>query len=60
MIKENLIDIYANSFKNNWESPALSDFSTGDTIYYKDYAKEIAKLHLLFKALDLKKEIELL
>ena len=55
MIKENLIDIYSNSFKNNWESPAFSDFSTGDTIYYKDYAREIAKIHLLFKALDLKK-----
>lgn len=55
MIKENLIDIYVDSFKKNWELPAFSDFSTGTTIYYKDYATEIAKLHLLFNSLGLNK-----
>jgi long-chain acyl-CoA synthetase len=38
----------------NWELPALTDYE-GETIYYKDFAKSIAKLHAYFKAGGVKK-----
>ena len=37
------------SIRNNWELPALTDYQ-GETIYYKDFAKNIAQLHAYFKA----------
>lgn len=36
------------SIKENWELPALSDFE-GETMQYRDVARRIAKLHLLFR-----------
>ena len=35
------------SFKKNWNSPALSDYK-GVTLYYRDVARRIEKLHLIF------------
>jgi len=55
MIKENFIKLYENSFKHNWDLPAISDYSTGETLKYSDFAKEIARLHILFHKLDIKK-----
>ena len=48
MIKENFIKLYENSFKENWDLKALSDY--GDSRYYTygELAREIAKLHLIF------------
>ena len=37
------------SVRDNWELPVLTDYE-GETIYYKDFAKSIAKLHAYFKA----------
>ncbi len=48
MIQENFIKIYETSFKENWDLPALTDYNDGFTLYYKDVATEIAKIHLLF------------
>ena len=42
------------SIRHNWELPALTDYE-GETIYYKDFAKNIAKLHAYFKAGGVKK-----
>lgn len=56
MIAQNLIKIYENSFKNNWDLPALSEYGEKTpTFYYKDLAKEIAKLHILFDELGVVK-----
>lgn len=49
MSNENLLRIYAASFRKNWELPALSEFGTGQTMTYADLARRIAALHLLFK-----------
>ncbi|MDR1937899.1 MAG: AMP-binding protein [Tannerellaceae bacterium] len=48
MIKENFIKIYEDSFKENWELPAFSDYSKGTTFTFEGVAKEIARLHLIF------------
>ena len=42
------------SFKNHWDLPALSDYK-GTTLHYKDVARRIAKLHILFEECGLKK-----
>lgn len=55
MIKENFIKLYENSFKYNWDLPALSDYGNSEVLYYKDLAKEIARLHILFDKLEIKK-----
>lgn len=47
MIEQNFIKLYENSFKNNWDLPALSDYSEKSTLLYKDLAKEIARIHIL-------------
>lgn len=50
-----LLKIYQNSFRNNYALPALSDYVTGETISYGDFAKKIARIHLLFRACNIKK-----
>jgi len=48
MMKENLIKIYERSFIDNWELPALTDYNTRETLTYGEFARGIARLHLLF------------
>lgn len=48
MLKENLIQIYEASFRENHELPALTDYFKEETFSYLEMAAEIAKLHLLF------------
>ena len=50
-----LLKIYQNSFRTNYALPALSDYVTGETISYGDFAKKIARIHLLFRACNIKK-----
>ena len=49
MLDRNLIKIYEQSFRNNREMSALTDYFKGETFSYYEVAKEIAKLHLMFK-----------
>lgn len=55
MTTENLLQIFASSFRQNWELPALTDFSTGATMTYADLARRIAATHLLFKECGVKR-----
>lgn len=54
MIQENLIQIYETSFKENWELMALTDYFKGENFTYAQMAKEIARFHILFEALEVK------
>ena len=49
MLEQNLIKIYEQSFRDNREMSALTDYFKGESFSYYETAKEIAKLHLLFK-----------
>lgn len=49
MLQENLIRIYERSFRENREMSALTDYFKNETFSYYEMAKEIAKLHLLFR-----------
>lgn len=55
MMQEKLLEIYAQSFKDNWELPALSNYISKKTITYGEFAKSIARYHLLFKECGIQK-----
>lgn len=49
MISDNLVRLFENSMKQNWELPAFTDYNEKKTYTYGEVALEVAKLHLLFK-----------
>ena len=49
MIEQRFIQLYQDSFKENWELPALTDYSTKHTLTYQDLSINIAKLHIFLK-----------
>ena len=51
--KKSLNVLLENSFKKNWDRPALSNYNQ-ETLYYKDVARKIAELHLFFEACCIK------
>lgn len=55
MSNENLIQIYARSFSDNWANPALTDYTGRNTMTYGDLARHIAMTHLLFKGAGIRK-----
>ncbi len=55
MIDKNLITLYEDSFKHNWDLKGLSDYSEKKTLYYKDLAREIARIHIIFEEAQIKK-----
>ncbi len=52
---DNFIKIYEKSFIENWDLPALTNYTTGKTQTYGEMANEIAKLHTLFESIGIKK-----
>lgn len=55
MIKENFIKLYEDSFKENWELPALTDYSKGTTFTFAEVAKEIARIHIIFSECQIRR-----
>jgi long-chain acyl-CoA synthetase len=54
MIQQNFIKLYEKSFSENWDLPALSDYN-GITYTYSDVARQVARLHLMYKDFGIKK-----
>ena len=54
MIQENFIRLFEDSFRNNWELPAFSNYGEDLTLTYGDVAKRIARMHILFEECKLK------
>ena len=48
MNQNSFLGLIEQSIRNHWDLPAMSDFQ-GKTFYYKDFAREIDKLHEFFK-----------
>lgn len=48
IMEESFLKYIEDSIKSNWDRPALTDFK-GATSSYKDVARKIEKLHLLFE-----------
>lgn len=55
MVNENtFLGLITNGICQQWNAPALTDYNS-KTYLYKDMAKKMAELHILFKTLGLKK-----
>ena len=54
MIKENFIQYIEDSILKNWDLPALTDYK-GSTYHYKDVARKITRIQLMFDQCDVKK-----
>ena len=52
--KQSFIAFVEKSIKNNWDLDALTDYK-GATLQYKDVARKIEKLHILFENSGIKK-----
>ena len=55
MVKENLVELFANSIRNNWEQSAITDYLDKKTFSYGQIGTEIAKLHLLLKEVGIER-----
>lgn len=53
-MEESFLKYIEDSIKNYWDRPALTDFK-GATSSYKDVARKIEKLHLLFEHSGIRK-----
>ena len=55
MMKENTIKIFSRSFKENWDLPAVTDYNTKSTLTYGEFAQLIAKSHLFYNEIGIKR-----
>ena len=56
MIKENFVKLYEKSIRENWDLPALTNYSDKkEMLYYKDLGEKILQLHLFFEKSGIKK-----
>ena len=55
MVDSNYIKIFENSFKSNWELPAMTDYITKEEFSYEQVAQKIAHLHILFSELNIQR-----
>ena len=55
MLEQNLIKLYEQSFRENRAMSALTDYFKGESFSYYEIAKEVAKLHLMFKEAGIEK-----
>ncbi|MCD7898895.1 MAG: long-chain fatty acid--CoA ligase [Bacteroides sp.] len=55
MIEENFIKLYENSFRENWDLPCYTNYGEAESYTYGEVAREIARLHLLFKHCSLRR-----
>ena len=53
-MEQSFIAYIENSIKENWDLDALTDYK-GATLQYKDVARKIEKLHIIFEASGIKK-----
>ena len=53
-MEQSLNKLLEQSFKDNWDRAALSDYK-GITLYYRDVARRIEKLHIVFEICGVKK-----
>ncbi len=54
-IPENLNEIYASGFRDNWSLPAITAYGTGKTFTYADLSYEIARIHMTFELSGIKR-----
>lgn len=56
-IQDSFIQLVEESIRANWDRDALTDYK-GATLQYKDVARKIEKMHILFEHAGIKKGIK--
>ena len=56
-MEQSFIAYIENSIKNNWDLDALTDYK-GATLQYKDVARKIEKLHIIFEESGIRRSEE--
>ncbi|MDE6812093.1 MAG: AMP-binding protein [Muribaculaceae bacterium] len=51
---KNFIKIYEDSFRDNWDLPALTDYVSGKTDSYGELAEAIARTHLFYQYIGIR------
>ncbi|MDO5334283.1 MAG: AMP-binding protein [bacterium] len=51
---DHILKIYQNSFRNNWDLPAITDYGSQEVMTYADFARRIARLHLFYRQMGIK------
>lgn len=51
--KESLIQLIEESIRRNWDRDAMTDYK-GATLQYRDVARKIEKMHILFEFAGIK------
>ncbi len=51
---DNLLRVYAESFRNNWELPALAEYGHDEVLTYGEFARRIARIHLFYQQIGLR------
>lgn len=54
--KDNFVKMYQNSFRDNWEREAVTDYGTTNTLTYAQLAETVARLHILFRQYRIRKD----
>ncbi len=54
IMEKRFLGLIEKSIKQHWDLPAFSDLE-GQTLYYKDFARKIEELHILFEKSDIQK-----
>ena len=54
MLKEDLVKVFEDSLKLNWDKPCFSDYGS-EPVTFGETANKIKELHEIFKSLDIKK-----
>lgn len=55
MIEKPFIETLQNSIRDNWDSPAFTDYGTDVTLTYGDVARQIEHIHILFRTCGIEK-----
>lgn len=55
MTAQSLLKTYQDSFRSNYSLPALSDYVSGATLTYGDFALKIARIHILYNACGIRR-----
>ncbi|MBO7506230.1 MAG: AMP-binding protein, partial [Paludibacteraceae bacterium] len=53
---KHFIQYFEDSFKENWDMKSMYNYATKQSITYGELADKVAKMHLLFKAFDIKQD----
>lgn len=54
MLKENFVGAIEKSFIENWDSPCFSNYGGGSPLTFKEVAKKIKELHVVFEVCGVK------